>query len=961
MGFGSFGGFGRDFGSFGRIIAAVQASAPKPFNTVLPAITGTAQEGQVLTVSDGAWTGAPTGFTYQWFANGVPIAGAINLTRIMTSAEIGKVVTCAVTATNQGGPTTAVSAGTAAVIAAPVPVPVNTVAPVVSGSNIVGSTLTATSGTWTNSPTSYTYQWRGNGVNIPGATASTYTIAAGDAFTTITCRVSAVNAGGEGAPAITNGIAAVPVPATFSRPTDQPLGILADHTYQCDSETGGLFGKGKASVSFPVTVTANGTIYVRLRDKSTGQTVGSVSNYPVTTATTSINFDIPGRLGWGYIDMSRDNTDWSTFAGGVAVGAGDQSLALGQSLGVRFSDQSDVALSSPSVGNLAADPNLPFCRTFVTNENNHPNDVTGIVWEMPGAGVHNKGAGSAKYLTALAAARGRNQSLASHCVSGTPQEFWQYVSGHQEYNQLVRVVNATGGKYRFVIYWQGHADAQCCIPARQFQNGLNFCLFGTGAAGGVAALNTFVDSQGRTSRNGSCNYLVATIPNVKYNVYNYFYGPMAAANEVRKGGMALCAANPGIATYVNMEGCSETDGVHPGNVGMVDAAVCFLRAALSDNLGPRVMAAQRDPANPNDILVTVSNSGTDLQLSGIPRFVVYIAGSTHNMWPLASWAKVDAHTVRLTLSTAVATPTLGDAFDVWLAPPYDGDLGIDPSGSMLRDNRTDSFDGVNGRTMQPNTAPATAAAINSGVPKTPNGSLPNPYIAPSSIYDIVMAGSTYAASEALAGFGLPLTGATSALTPKMNGDQESSTGNLTVGSGCGGTLAIRFRMPTAAPTGSSAFLWSWGAFAFTIDTAGKLRGIVNNATAISSSALTFGEVYWAAVTLMEDGTVYLHYARLTGAASGLGVVNRIATSTTQRYSKTNQQGGIPSPMIFATTTGASVFDVGFYGAAIYTAAAASTVIPTVPIASGDPNLLQAWSVTAAGESGGRQKNKVLLA
>ena len=66
----------------------------------------------------------------------------------------------------------------------------------------VGEVLTTTNGTWTNSPTSYAYQWQdcnsagGGCVNIGGATSSSYTVASGDVGDTIRCVVTASNAYG---------------------------------------------------------------------------------------------------------------------------------------------------------------------------------------------------------------------------------------------------------------------------------------------------------------------------------------------------------------------------------------------------------------------------------------------------------------------------------------------------------------------------------------------------------------------------------------------------------------------------------------------------------------------------------------------------------------------------------------------------------------------------------------------
>jgi len=85
-----------------------------PVNSVLPAITGTAQEDQTLTVTNGTWTGSPT-FARKWYANGVLISGATGTTRTMTSAEVGKVITVTVTATNAGGAAFAASLPTSTV------------------------------------------------------------------------------------------------------------------------------------------------------------------------------------------------------------------------------------------------------------------------------------------------------------------------------------------------------------------------------------------------------------------------------------------------------------------------------------------------------------------------------------------------------------------------------------------------------------------------------------------------------------------------------------------------------------------------------------------------------------------------------------------------------------------------------------------------------------------------------
>ncbi len=81
--------------------------------------------------------------------------------------------------------------------------PGNSVAPAVTGTAVQGNVLTSTQGTWTNTPTSYAYQWMhetavGSGVyaNISSATASTYTLVASDGGLHVKCAVTATNGTG---------------------------------------------------------------------------------------------------------------------------------------------------------------------------------------------------------------------------------------------------------------------------------------------------------------------------------------------------------------------------------------------------------------------------------------------------------------------------------------------------------------------------------------------------------------------------------------------------------------------------------------------------------------------------------------------------------------------------------------------------------------------------------------------
>lgn len=86
------------------------AAGATPANTVAPAVTGTPTEGEILSTTDGTWTGTPAPtFTYQWYRDGVAIAGATDNTYTLVTADVGTMIDVDVTATNLNGVVAATS------------------------------------------------------------------------------------------------------------------------------------------------------------------------------------------------------------------------------------------------------------------------------------------------------------------------------------------------------------------------------------------------------------------------------------------------------------------------------------------------------------------------------------------------------------------------------------------------------------------------------------------------------------------------------------------------------------------------------------------------------------------------------------------------------------------------------------------------------------------------------------
>jgi fibronectin type 3 domain-containing protein len=187
--------------------AGARVNPTPPVNTASPTISGTARDGQTLTVDTGTWAGTPTiGYAYQWRrcdSDGTgcaDIAEATATTYRLTAADVGSTVRVVVTATNAAGAAPATSAASARIDPTP---PVNTAAPAIAGTARDGQALTVDTGTWTGTPTiAYGYQWRrcdaagANCADVPGATGRTYTLDADDVGRTLRSVVTATNAAG---------------------------------------------------------------------------------------------------------------------------------------------------------------------------------------------------------------------------------------------------------------------------------------------------------------------------------------------------------------------------------------------------------------------------------------------------------------------------------------------------------------------------------------------------------------------------------------------------------------------------------------------------------------------------------------------------------------------------------------------------------------------------------------------
>jgi hypothetical protein len=78
--------------------------------------------------------------------------------------------------------------------------PVSVSPPAISGTPLPTDTLSCSTGTWSNSPTGFSYQWNRGGTPIAGAQTHSYTVQISDEAQSLSCTVTASNSAGHGSP-----------------------------------------------------------------------------------------------------------------------------------------------------------------------------------------------------------------------------------------------------------------------------------------------------------------------------------------------------------------------------------------------------------------------------------------------------------------------------------------------------------------------------------------------------------------------------------------------------------------------------------------------------------------------------------------------------------------------------------------------------------------------------------------
>jgi alpha-tubulin suppressor-like RCC1 family protein len=322
--------------------------------------------GGSTTITTYTATSSPGGITGTLSQAG---SGTITVTGLTASTSY----TFTVTATNTNGTSVPSAASNSITTQSSGTPPVNTVAPVVSGTATYDYPLSCTTGTWTGTATiTYTYQWQrssGTYSNILGANSSTYTLVADDVNKTIRCVVTGTNSTGSSS-ANSNATGDVS-PVAPTSPTSVTASIAgatsASVSFTGSSNNGGWPISSYTATSSPggITGTINqpgsGTITVTGLTTGTGYTftVTATNGYYTSSPSSPSNSVTPAIVNrlytWGLnrgfkLGLGDTNPRSNPTQVGIATNWGSLTTIDGYTNSYGFGIQTDGSLWSWGIG-----------------------------------------------------------------------------------------------------------------------------------------------------------------------------------------------------------------------------------------------------------------------------------------------------------------------------------------------------------------------------------------------------------------------------------------------------------------------------------------------------------------------------------------------------------------------------------------------------------------------------------
>ncbi len=345
-----------------------------------------------------------SGLTYQWRVNGASISGATASSYTATTAGSYTVVV------TNGGCTTTSAAATVAVNASPTAsVTASGATSFCTGGNVV---LTAATGT------GYTYQWRNNGTNISGATASSYTAAATGSYTvrvtsggcTTTSAATQVTVSAAPSATITAGGA-----TTFCNGGSVVLNANTGTGLTYQWRKNGINISGATAITYTATTNGSYTLVVTSGGCSTTSAATSVTVNAAPTASitaggatsfcTGGNVVLSATAGTGYTYQWRrngTNLSGATTSSYTASTAGSYTVLVTSGACSSTSAATTVTVSTAPTATITAGGITSFCAGG--NVLLSANAGTGLTYQWRRDGTTISGATASSYTATLSGA-----------------------------------------------------------------------------------------------------------------------------------------------------------------------------------------------------------------------------------------------------------------------------------------------------------------------------------------------------------------------------------------------------------------------------------------------------------------------------------------------------------------------------------------------------------------------------